>query len=649
MVRFLAAHRETVADLMSPSVAELCRTWLSSVPETFADGSPAYLRAECAAIAVDTARSLQVAQEKGVMFLDDSEKPIYSAAFAAAPDLPDAVAAWSLEMAQRLPMRSDVRNKITAYRLEQAQKHTEKMANDPEYRERIDQKKQASIGIGSYRNKLPPWPLGPKDRVEHNFRECVTESAALVILMRGQPQVAAELLLAAIIEDDPEEEYDRSPVVENIGIAYDDHAHPTAPWKSPFLHFFWINPDVALDTLIQLVEFCTERWEDTWRHDDEQEAPSISIVVDGQTKRFLGNYSLFDWVHTNSSFSGQLFSALAALEFWLTSLAERPELQKATCASILERSTSVGMIGVLLNVGKHNTNLFQDCLRALLASHELYVWDDHRVDNIDHAFDAFGWARDGEILFQAAKQWYGRLYRQQSLRQLAIDFAGDHSQLADYISQASKSWRCPTSRKNAIEFRILRAELNPDNYRASVDSSGTVQTAFRAPEKLQKEVSRFRQDNSASLQALTLPTQCMQRLAHGGALSSEEAIVLAATIGRECDETDDEEHFRLARVASASTLVALGGDWLVEQKAIHAEAWSIVRETLGNIPDGSDVFAGGPFEQHQDYSFVVHALVSQFKVCGEVPPDTWRDLLRLLTSGDEPVIGVSVFKQMEQI
>jgi hypothetical protein len=180
VARFLAAHREQVANLMLPAVAGLCERWLTVMPVDLAPGVPTPYRKEFAEIALATARALQLAQGKSIIFLDDSEKPIYTAAFAGAPDLPEEVSAWALEVAQRRPYREDVAAKIAEHHRQRTQEHAERLRTDPEYRARHQQRGSFPAFIPSAR-ELPPWPLGPQSRVERDFREGCTHLGSLDI------------------------------------------------------------------------------------------------------------------------------------------------------------------------------------------------------------------------------------------------------------------------------------------------------------------------------------------------------------------------------------------------------------------------------------------------------------------------------------
>ncbi len=129
--RFLAANRERVAGLILPAVSALCEKWLSSVPHEIAPGVPAPFRNEFAEVALATARALQLESKKDTILVGDFGKVIYSAALAAAPDLPDQVSEWALEMVRRRPFSSELKQKIAAYRREKARKHQERLQADP--------------------------------------------------------------------------------------------------------------------------------------------------------------------------------------------------------------------------------------------------------------------------------------------------------------------------------------------------------------------------------------------------------------------------------------------------------------------------------------------------------------------------------------
>ena len=237
IANFLMQHRDRIVALTSPVVAAVCERWLTTTPA----GMP--FRKEFAEIALASARELQYANEVTIIWYRDPEKALYGAAFASAADLPDDVAEWALEMVQRRPLRADIVARAREFKRQEAEEHRKKLETDPAYRaERAERKRSFSPAFPSAR-KLPPWPLGPQRRVEKRFRETVLGSPLFQVLMRARPAAASEILVAAIIEDSPEEDYNsRIRIEDDLGIEYEHESYPTAYWKSPFFAFLQINP-----------------------------------------------------------------------------------------------------------------------------------------------------------------------------------------------------------------------------------------------------------------------------------------------------------------------------------------------------------------------------------------------------------------------
>ena len=298
---FLFRHIEKVADLISPTVAKMCETWLTTTPHEIQAGVLMPYREELAAVALATARALQVDQGKGTTWFEAGAESIYTAALAGAPDLPDEVATWALEIVRRRPKSRDVTKKMSNARAQMAAERAERLKSDPAFRveqeERTRRLSSASMFLPTSR-ELPPWPLGPEGRVETDFRKCCLHSMALDPLMRTRPEVAAEILLALLIEDEPKEEYSSSfRIREHLGLEYDGgDSYPTAFWKSRFFLFLQIAPDIALRTLIQLVDFCTEQWVQERARQGEEKPPHTAITLPDDTeKTFFGNWKVFDW------------------------------------------------------------------------------------------------------------------------------------------------------------------------------------------------------------------------------------------------------------------------------------------------------------------------------------------------------------------
>lgn len=424
MAGFLHEHLQRVAELVSPTVAQVCEVWLTKIPPQLGEGIPTPWRKEFAEIALATARALQVEQGKRTIYFGHGERP-NSAALAGGWDLPDEVAIWALEMMQRRPQSEEVASRIAAAKAKAAAEHQERLRTDPEFR--ANQQKAAKrrssfpTSISRSRKKLPPWPMGPKNSVERDFRQVVLHTPALAPLMHQRPDLAAEVMLATLIEGNPTEEYSETMrFEEEVGLEYDGgDSYPTAFWKSRFFSFLQIAPDVALTTLIRLVNFATERWAYRWDRGSSGKSPQTTLTMrDGSRKSYVGNWRVFDWTQANSNSIGQLHCALNALERWLTLQIEQGVDVQPDLERLLKEGSSLAFVGLLVNVAKYRPALFSGALLPVLSSEDLYRLDGGRVTNARFNFVAFEWSRQHDAIFNLARDWTNAPYRQQNLVQV---------------------------------------------------------------------------------------------------------------------------------------------------------------------------------------------------------------------------------------
>lgn len=341
-------------------------------------------------------------------------------------------------MAQRRPYRADIVEQVKAHRAEQAAEHKRRLGTDPVYRERHERRRGLATPIFSGR-RLPPWPLGPMCRLVGGFRDAVLRTAGFQALMRTNAAVAGEVLLACIIEDEPEQEYGSSRGVDReLGIEFDNESYPTAPWKSPFYAFLQINPNAALSYLHQLINLSTDRWVHAAREGSRSDPATLSLrLADGTVHEYAGNYWVFTWSHQDSLFIGQLHCALAALERWLCDLIDAGIDAAPQIDALLRATNSVAVLGVLVNVGKYRIELFKGPLRPLLGAKHIYEWDWQRAKENAYAFDAMTWTRSGDVVFEMAKNWVLAPYRKRKLREIVPEMIVVDKELGDFVVVAS--------------------------------------------------------------------------------------------------------------------------------------------------------------------------------------------------------------------
>lgn len=632
IARFLHAHRDGVAALVSPVVSAVCEKWLSSLPIEYAAGIAMPFRREFGEVALATARAVQLEQAKDVGYVGDFGKAIHSAALAAAPDCPDQVAEWALEMARRKPYDAEIKAKVAEYRRQKRLEHEERLRTDTAYRTRFERREHFPTSIGSGR-RLPPWPLGPKRAVDQKFSECCTSTHALIPLMRARPKVAAEVLLATIIEGEPEERYNGR-FDDGLGLAFDMQSYPTAYWKSPFFSFLQIDSSTALEALISLINFCTERYVSECRRlwPDDAEAELVLNLPDGIERRFAGNARVFVWPETDATHTGQLHSALAALERYLVTKIERGLDVEPDISRILLTGSSVGLLGVLTNVGKSKPELFKGILRPLIVHSSIYRWDDERLTM--NTGIPVQWAQQGDLVLNMAREWHNAPYRRKSMREVIRELARADSDFASFVRHATAQWQIPDDTRSALEERILAAQLDAVNYSSATDGS----LEFVLPPELDRDIQAFQNTTASIRQILALPDACRKLLYGRSLLSAETAQKLASILDTiEAERRVQPETKARAQAAATSVLLVHGFDWLEQNPAIRDKVWQTFRAMLAAIPGTMDELRASRLTRVGILEFAACAAFAWWTRTGD--PEAQAAVLRIVTSGDSAGIA----------
>ena len=307
---------------------------------------------------------------------------------------------------------------------------------------------------------------------------------------------------------------------------------------------------------------------------------------------------------------------------------------------ILRTSNSVSLLGVILNVGKYHPDLFRGPLRPLLADHELYRWDDYRRKALSSHFDASAWARHGEVIYQMAREWCLAPYRQVTLSQLAMRLVAWHPDIAEFLAGVIQQWQQPSGEKDALEFRILTAGLDHQNYRTVCDdATGQITVQVEYPEDLRRDVLEYQQAQALTIQTRTLPWQCQQLLSNPDVLTAQQATALATALAQGALDAEtrlDEDEKRRARVAVASTLLARAPEWLNENPDARRQAWEIIQTALAAIGETPDLLSNRLSSQRgRDLEFVAHAVMKAWTAIHGTSDEAGPAVLRILTSGDD--------------
>lgn len=646
VLRFLVAQRERLAGMISPALAKVIETWLTKTPRTLNSGNLMPFRLEMTEMALAMARNVQVEKAHGVKYLT-REPLLYTAPLAGAADLPTEVGNWALELAGRREIDANVKRRIVEVQLQDAKAHAERLKTDAKYKASHEERRRVPRSLGSFRERLPPWPLGASDKVDIDFRTACIKENGIRSLMRAQPELAAEVLLALIIEDQPEREYGSARHEIDLGLEYAEDAYPTAFWKSPFFLFFQLAPKTALTSLIALVNFCTERWVAEVLKDRTGEAPGVTLqFADGADKTFPGWWQVFGWPQSNDLRNGNLFCALDALERWLTLRIQAGEDITADIATIFRQGNSAALVSVLINVAKYRPSLLMGSLSALLTFPNLFYWDSARVKQIAYNFVGWSWLQSGQSMFDFARDWTLAPHRQRKFLDVVVELLLADDDIARRLQALIQTWALPEHPKNALEFKLLFAALDQSNYQAVTNpATGEKTKGFVCPDELSLEVQSWQADSAPTLAYLLVPDRCEQRLQGRQPLTDDEATYLFNLL-QECEasaEGEDEDARSKCRFAAAGTLVALGGAWLAQNPETQKHAIEVVRAAVAAVASTAEGIRGRRMGSLRDeLKFVAYAVMHLWLADGDGVQEWETAVLRLLTSGDTRATAVVV-------
>lgn len=649
VLRFLIGQREKLSDLISSALAKVIQTWLAGTPREFDDGTKVLFRRELTEMALSMARTIQVKKGHGVIFIE-CESLLYSAPLAGAEDLPDEVGTWALELAGRKIVDKEVISRITQIRQQKAEEHEERLKNDKEYKARHETKRKMSASMGSFREKLPPWPLGAQRKIDSDFQRSCLKDNGLLPLMRACPEVAAEVLLALIIEDQPEREYGSNRHEIELGLDYARDGYPTAFWKSPFFSFLSIAPVEALKALITLVNFCTERWIAEVMERSETPVPGLKLQTeDGEEKFFDGWWQVFGWTQSNSHSNGNLFCALDALERWLTIQLDADVDITLYVEQIIQEGKSAAFIGLLVNVGKFRPSLFSGVLRPLLTDPRVFYWDSGRVQNVETEFStySYSWCHDGEVIFNIARNWALAPHRQKALLCIIVELMKADAGLAVRLQTLIPNWTLPEDPKQVLEFQHLFAQLNRNNYRHIINSETDEKVlTFVCPDELLFDIQSWQDENGKPLQYLLLPDQCEKLLQAQHVIRDEDATCLYKLLEEfEIDKQADESSMEGCRLAVAATLIVLGNDWLAKEPEAKENVLTILKTAISEIASTAEEIRTNRRRLQVNLKFAAYAAIHLWMKNDEDAFEWEAEVLKLLTSGDsgatDTIIGIA--------
>ena len=594
VLRFLHKHRDQVIEVAPNEVAQVAEMWLAHAPTDWP------FRREAAEIGL--ALGERALRERERYRARRAGKLYYRAALAGARELPDQIAEFALRAAERVK------------RLPQPEDATAAPAPLPKslvFHPRFDPDEPVP----------EPWPDGPLQRVDDDYREAVLDAAVLQPTIATQPAIAREIVLAVLIRARRRHEWndhwsDRLQLkIERI------HGWlPPLYIQGPFLTFLQCHFEEALELIARLVDFTTNQWirrveEESDQHETEDErsandiegtlarrmresrrpAGSLTLNLGGEERLLLGDERVFGWSAGIGNPPGAVEVALMALEqfFYLKIQADEPVDEYAK--SVLERARSVAFLGVLCDVGRRQPVLFEGPLLSLLGVAEIYSWEIRkRVQGRSHLM--IGAPLKGELFVRLAQQFNEFEHRKQDLRDVALELFFNRPVVRSFLEGARQEWEAkvaahPGDQLDVLEGLIIR--FNVENWRVQQHPEhGHILTNVRA-EELAVQRAEERKVFEDDQLVIYLPIHCRMLLDEGRGLSHDQLeafwgqLQRISVLDEHCKGRYSPEQLANALCGGIAVLVRFHRGWLAERE--DRQAWCLERlATITLMPQSVD-------------------------------------------------------------
>lgn len=612
ILRFLASRSNEVAELAPLETALVAHTWLRHTPLDWP------WRDHAADLALATA--WHTFRTRPYYHRSNNELTTsYKAALEAFHDKPNDVRHFALKACSRIP----------------PEEKDGKPFHDYEVPGTV--RESASVIAGGPLVTQEPWSDGPLYRVDDVFRAVCFNSDALRLIMEDEPYLAKEILLALLISARPpkglywhDEDYSFIPG-RGLALIDDSLFYPRFYTRGPFLLFLNVNPQVALETMITLIDFATNRRVEA-QSKKQQGSIGIELGLASGQKLFVGDEDVFHWYHAISG-SHLTGSILMAVEKWFYNLIDKKEAVEKWITLILEQAKSLAWIGVLSEIGRYSPHLFATVLQPLLLVPDSYYLERMYERRGGLQFGTPHSLHEGEWFWKLARNWDNMEHRRYGLINIAAQLFYSHEDTNKAISinlenWHKKKWDGNEDWNNFVE--ILIETFNQDNWKEVQLDDGTQVLAFQTPERLQPSTEQQEISRKQYL-AMTRPIEC-RKLLDDKQLLDESRIQGFIDGTKSIADIQYDDPDRTSLYASAhsvagtiAVLVQLHRDWLKSHPA--EENWCVAKLI--------DIFNNPPKWPEFDVPESVGSYSWEHFVCEAVPvfwsenPDVkkWREFV----------------------
>jgi hypothetical protein len=500
-----------------------------------------------------------------------------------------------------------------------------------------------SVGESYVERPVRAWDGGPTRETSDDFFHAWFEPSAPLSVFRHAPDIACKATLGFLIDWPKRGLFPgghHSSGVDHYGFNFEaDHMYPPFYTKGPFLPFLRENWSSALDLVIQLTNFATDRYADWWPYDPKPNVIQFANSVG--TASWLGNNQVYAWNRYHMNTAQVVTCALMSLEKWLDEQIEAGQSISSAVQVIWQNSRSQAFAGVLIAIGKRHPELFVDVLKPLLFVREFYLHDMHAVrEGVGGGY----WPRDGEFINSLRRAWESLPGRKTGLLEICCEWLLTRRDLQPVLSEVASAWRnaadtLPEESDEKVVLRRWAANFDLSMWKEVTLADGRKAWQHERPEAL-RDIEA--EEAHARHQALfSLPFQCSELLDKRPALSPEQfegiwqQLHNWSAFEQHLDETRDDDEFgsslldhRHARGGLIALLLCLGGEWLNLEPTRRPWIEEELRKLFRDMPKRQAFSAD---EIHEDCeSFVARAAAA----CWANAPDSeeWRAMVGRLVA-----------------
>jgi hypothetical protein len=468
VLRFVKDHSVDLLQFSRGHILKIVTTWLDTVPL----GSD--FRNDMARIAVDVTRWLMEQKDNSVMVYSKAATAIYDPMLKSFSELPDDVENLSLELARR-----------KEYTPTKSNKHDE----DGPWRFFND---SGAIVL--------PNEFAPNRDVDDDFRKVCLESGAINTMISLSPTLAKDILMAVLLQIKGARERSTTPT---YGL-YDIHGwFPPFYTRGPFISFLVIDETQGINLIIELTNIAAKNWKHQLKH--EQETAVISLTFqDGIKQDYFGDERIYFWFRDAGNAPHSLVSALMALERHLLLRLDKEEDITTAIQLILEKSTSVSLLGLLSSLGRHKEYLFLSILKPMLGEISFLHWEmmlplgAHNIEG----HQMIGAELLGLNVAKRAYEWHKMPHRSKSIQQVAHLLLFNNGEIRKYFEEnVLPKW---VLQRDELEINgyidpyldNMIGQFNIENY-VTVQHEDNYTLEYREPQKITEKLQHVRKDDTS--------------------------------------------------------------------------------------------------------------------------------------------------------